>query len=53
MAKTRELHNAGLGYRTIGKQLGEKAITVGAIIRQWKKFKMTVNLPWPGASEND
>uniref|UniRef100_A0AAY5K846 Transposase Tc1-like domain-containing protein n=1 Tax=Esox lucius TaxID=8010 RepID=A0AAY5K846_ESOLU len=60
MAKTRELckdirdkivdlHKAGMGYRTIGKQLGEKATTVGAIIRKWKKFKMTVNLPWSGA----
>ena len=60
MAKTRELckdirdkivdlHKAGMGYRTIGKQLGEKATTVGAIIRKWKKFKMTVNLPRSGA----
>ena len=56
MAKTKELckdisdkivdlHKAGMGYRTIGKQLGEKATTVGATIRKWKKFKMTVNLP--------
>ena len=37
-----------MGYRTIGKQLGEKA--VGAIIRKWKKFKMTVNLPQSRAS---
>uniref|UniRef100_A0AAY5KUE3 Transposase Tc1-like domain-containing protein n=1 Tax=Esox lucius TaxID=8010 RepID=A0AAY5KUE3_ESOLU len=60
MAKTRELckdirdkivdlHKAGMGYRTIGKHLGEKATTVGAIIRKWKKFKMTVNLPQSGA----
>ncbi|CDQ75130.1 unnamed protein product [Oncorhynchus mykiss] len=60
MAKTRELckdirdkivelHKAGMGYRTIGKQLGEKATTVGAIIRKWKKFKMTVNHPRSGA----
>ena len=60
MAKTRELckdirdkivdlHKAGMGYRTIGKQLGEKAPTVGAIIRKWKKFKMTVNHPQSGA----
>uniref|UniRef100_A0AAY5K006 Transposase Tc1-like domain-containing protein n=1 Tax=Esox lucius TaxID=8010 RepID=A0AAY5K006_ESOLU len=60
MAKTRELckdvrdkivdlHKAGMGYRTIGKQLGEKATTVGAIIRKWKKFKMAVNLPQSGA----
>ncbi len=43
-----------MGYRTIGKQLGEKATTViiatvGAIIIKWKKFKMTVNLPQTGA----
>ncbi len=38
-----------MGYRTIGKQLGEKATTVGTIIRKWKKFKMTVNLPRTGA----
>uniref|UniRef100_A0AAY5KXD9 Tc1-like transposase DDE domain-containing protein n=1 Tax=Esox lucius TaxID=8010 RepID=A0AAY5KXD9_ESOLU len=38
-----------MGYRTIGKQLGEKATSVGAIIRKWKKFKMTVNLPRSGA----
>ena len=60
MAKTRELckdirdqivdlHKAGMGYRTIGKQLGEKATTVAAIIRKWKRFKMTVNLPRSGA----
>ncbi|KAK6296749.1 hypothetical protein J4Q44_G00328910 [Coregonus suidteri] len=60
MAKTRELckdirdnivdlHKAGMGYRTIGKQLGEKATTVGTIIRKWKKFKMTVNHPRSGA----
>ncbi len=38
-----------MGYRTTDKQLGEKETTVGAIIRTWKKFKMTVNLPWTGA----
>ena len=49
MAKTRELckdirdkivdlHKAWMGYRTIDKQLGEKATTVGAIIRKWKKW---------------
>ncbi len=47
--KTVDLHKTGMGYRTIGKQLGEKATTVGAIIRKWKKFKMTVNLPRTGA----
>ncbi len=44
-----DLHKAGMGYRTIGKQLGEKATTVGTIIRKWKKFKVTVNLPQTGA----
>ncbi len=45
MGKTKELfkdtrdkivdpHKAGMGYRTIGKQLGEKATTVGAVIRK-------------------
>ncbi len=56
MGKTKELskdtivdlHKAGMDYRTIGKQLGEKATTVGAIIRKWKKFKMTVNLSRTG-----
>ncbi len=44
-----DLHKAGMVYRTIGKQLGEKATTIGAIIRKWKKFKMTVNLTRTGA----
>ncbi len=50
MAKTKELskdvrnkildlHKAGMGYKTIGKQLGEKVTTVGVIIRKWKKTK--------------
>lgn len=45
MAKTRELwkairdeiidlHKPGMGYRKIGKQRGEKATTVGTIIRK-------------------
>ncbi len=38
-----------MGYRTIGKQLSEKATTVGTLIIKWKKFKMTVNLPRTGA----
>ncbi len=51
MAKTKELskdvrdkivdlHNAGMGYKTIAKQFGEKVTTVGVIIH-----KITVNLP--------
>ncbi len=34
-----ELHNSGMGYKTITKPLGEKVTTVGAIIRKWKKHK--------------
>jgi len=40
-----DLHKAVMDYRTIGKQLGEKATIV---IRKCKKFKMTVNLPRSG-----
>ncbi len=59
MAKTKELskdvrdkivdlHKAGMGYKTIGKQLGEKVTTFGAIIGKWKKQKITINPPWSG-----
>ncbi len=44
-----DLHKAGMGYKTIAKQLGEKVTTVCAIIRKWKKHKITVNLPRTGA----
>ncbi len=60
MAKTKELskdvrdkivdlHKAGMGWKTIAKQLSEKVTIVGAIIRKWKKHKITVNLPRTGA----
>uniref|UniRef100_A0A4W5NG38 Transposase Tc1-like domain-containing protein n=1 Tax=Hucho hucho TaxID=62062 RepID=A0A4W5NG38_9TELE len=63
MAKTKELskdvrdkivdlHKAGMGYKTIAKQLGEKVTIFGAIIRKWKKHKRIVNLPRPGAPCN-
>ncbi len=53
MAKTKELskdvrnkivdlHKAGMGYKTIAKQLGENVTTVGAIICKWKKHKITI-----------
>ncbi len=45
-----DLHEAGMGYKTISKKLGEKETTVGAIIRKWKKYKTTINRPRPGAS---
>ena len=44
-----DLHKAGMGYRTLSKTLGEKETTVGAIVRKWKKYKMTVNRPRSGA----
>ncbi len=60
MAKTKELskdvrdkifdvYKVGMGYKTIAKQLGEKATTVCVIILKWKKHKITVNLPRTGA----
>ncbi len=44
-----DLHKAGIDYKTITKQLGEKVTTVGAIIHKWKKHKITVNLARSGA----
>ena len=44
-----DLHKAGMGYKKISKQLGEKLTTVGAIIRKWKKHKVNANLPRSGA----
>ena len=43
-----DLPKAGMGYKKISKQLGEK-LTVGAIIRKSKKHKVTANLPRSGA----
>uniref|UniRef100_A0AAZ3NVK9 Transposase n=1 Tax=Oncorhynchus tshawytscha TaxID=74940 RepID=A0AAZ3NVK9_ONCTS len=60
MAKTKELskdtrnkivdlHQAGKTESAIGKQLGLRKSTVGAIIRKWKTYKTTDNLPPSGA----
>ncbi len=60
MAKTKELskdtrnkivdlHQAGKTESAIGKQLGVKKSTVGAIIRKLKTYKTTDNLPRSGA----
>ncbi|KAK3529247.1 hypothetical protein QTP70_021907, partial [Hemibagrus guttatus] len=60
MAKTKELskdtrnkivdlHQAGETESAIGKPLGVKKSTVGAIIRKWKTYKTTDNLPRSGA----
>ncbi len=34
-----DLLKAGMSYKTITKQLGEKVTTTGAIIHKWKKHK--------------
>ncbi len=47
--KIADLHTAGMGYKTITKQLCEKVQTVGAIICKWKEHKITVNLARSGA----
>ena len=39
-----DLHKAGMGYKKISKQLGEKLTTVGAIIRKWKKQSPPISL---------
>ncbi|KAK3510395.1 hypothetical protein QTP70_005865 [Hemibagrus guttatus] len=44
-----DLHQAGKTESAIGKQLGVKKSTVGAIIRKWKTYKTTDNLPRSGA----
>ncbi len=64
MAKTKELskdtrnkivdlHQAGKTESAIGKQLGVKKSTVGAIIRKWKTYKTTDNLPRIWGSTQD
>ncbi len=42
------LLKAGMGYKTIVKQLGEKMTMVGAITLKWKKHNIIVNLPRTG-----
>ncbi|KAK3560862.1 hypothetical protein QTP86_022609, partial [Hemibagrus guttatus] len=44
-----DLHQAGKTESAIGKQLGVKKSTMGAIIRKWKTYKTTDNLPRSGA----
>ncbi|CAJ0941215.1 unnamed protein product [Ranitomeya imitator] len=43
------LHQAGKIESAIANQLGVKKSTVGAIIRKWKTYKTTDNLPRSGA----
>ena len=44
-----DLHKAGMGYKKISKQPGEKLTTVGAKMENGKKHKVTANLPRSGA----
>ena len=64
MAKTKELskdvrdkivdlHKAGMGYKTIAKQLGEKVTTVGAIIRKWEETQKNCQSPSTWGSMQD
>ncbi len=48
-----DLHKAGMGYKTIAKQLGEKVTTVGVIIREWKKHKKNYQSPSDRGSMQD
>ncbi|KAK1791121.1 hypothetical protein P4O66_002152 [Electrophorus voltai] len=43
-----EGHKADKGYKTLSKELGLPVSTVGSIIRKWKAYGTTVNLPRPG-----
>ncbi len=47
-----DLHKAGMGYRTIGKQVVEKA-TVGAITRKWKRIQDDCQSPSDWGSMQD
>ena len=42
--KILDLHKAGMGYKTIGKQLGQKQTTIGAIIRKWKQHQKQLSI---------
>ncbi|KAK1804044.1 hypothetical protein P4O66_020089, partial [Electrophorus voltai] len=43
-----EGHKAGKGCKTLSKELGLPASTVESIIRKWKAYGATANLPQPG-----
>ncbi len=48
-----DLHKAGMGYRTIGKQLGEKATTVGSIIKKMEEIQDDCQSPSDWGSMQD
>lgn len=46
-----DLHKSGMGYKNISKMLGIKVTTIGAIVRKFKKYNMTINRPRSGAPQ--
>ncbi|KAI4905720.1 hypothetical protein NFI96_013078 [Prochilodus magdalenae] len=44
-----DLHKAGMGYKKISKVLDVKVTTIGAIIRKFKEYNLTINRPRIGA----
>ena len=44
-----EAHKGGKGYRVIGNMFHIPTSTVGSIIRKWKEYQTTENLPRTGA----
>ena len=46
-----DLHKSGIGYKNISKMLGIKVTTIGAIVRKFKKFNMTITRPRSGAPQ--
>ncbi len=48
-----DLHKAGMGYKTIAKQLGEKVTTVGAIYSQMEETQNNCQSPSDWGSMQD
>ena len=48
-----DLHKAGMGYKKISKQLGEKLTTVGAIIRKMEETQSHRQSPSVWGSTQD
>src|SRR4029434_1970149 len=44
-----DLHTAGMGYKTIGKQLGEQQTTIRAMSLKWKQHNTAVHRSRSGA----
>ena len=46
-----DLHKSRMGYKNISKVLGVKETTIGAVVRKFKKYNMTINRPRSGAPQ--